>query len=703
MQKGFWTLIGLIALSGTSFSEASLWHAPGSSAPKATKRNVVFETHGYQRTDPYYWLKDRSNPEVLQHLEAENVFTEKNLSAKMEKTLFSEMKKRTDENEISLPQRLGTWDYFYRHFQGREHPLYYRKKRGSSKKPELLLDLNAIARKTGFADCPHPAVSPNGRFLAYACDLEGEQTFTIKVKNLLTGQVFPFEIEDTGSTVIWAADSQTLFFTSQDEVTLRSNQVHRFHLFESKKSEVIYSEDDASFSLSLRQSANHKFIFVDCISTTTRSAFYLSSRRPTDPLVEFQPRIAGLEYQVFDGDTEFFILTNWKATNNRIMRTPAGQTSIRHWQEFIPYNSSVYTTDLVVLRDFVITDVYDNGLHSFEATDRQNPRRHWTIRPTNPLAYLSMSDDQSYTARTLHFTEESLTDPSQLTIYDLRSQKVKERKTKKVPHFDSSRYQSFREWAKARDGAQVPLTVLKQRTQKLDGTAPTLLVGYGAYGTIDELRFGPEIFSLVDRGFVVVYAHIRGGGLLGRDWHNQGRKHFKINTFHDFIDSTEHLIAARIADPKRIFAHGMSAGGLLIGGIVNMRPELYRAVIAEVPFVDVLTTMLDDSIPLTTSEYDEWGNPNLKTDYEDMAVYSPYDNIKSQGYPNLLVIAGWNDGQVPYWEPAKFVAKLRDHNTRNSTVLLKTHMQAGHEGPSGRYGAMKNLASYYSFLLQNAF
>lgn len=691
MQKGF-ALIILILVGMTA----------SASAPKGIRRDTIHEIHGEKRIDPYYWYKERENPEVIKHLEAENAFTDSALSAKLQKTLFNEMRKRQSDSEVSVPYRLGSYQYFHRYPRGKEHPIYYRRKLGSKKPPQVLIDVNEIVKKTGHADCREPRVSPNGNFMAYACDLRGQQTFTIRFRNLLTNTDLSAVIENADPAMAWATDNQTVFATAQDEETLRSSKVLRLNIFDGGTPTVVYEEKDESFYLSLYQSISQKFIYVDCVSTKTRSVLYIPSNKPKAKFAEFQPRIKGLEYHVHDGKNEFFILTNWKAENFRIMRTALDKPDLSNWQDFAAYNPNLLTSDMIVLHDRVIADVYEGGLNFLTSIDRKDPRTQFAIRPSNPLSAISIDvHRQTYRAKALRFSQESLTEPGRLVTYDLTTHKTTSIPEEHVPNFDPSVYESQRDWATVRDGTRIPLTILKKKSQKFDGTSPALVIGYGAYGTIDELSFSHEVFSLIDRGFIVVHAHIRGGGLMGRQWYFQGRKEHKINTFYDFIDSTEYLIKAKIADPKRIFAMGSSAGGLLMGAITNMRPDLYRGIVADVPFVDVLTTMLDDSIPLTTGEYEEWGNPNIKSDYDLMAVYSPYDNIKAQNYPHILAIAGLNDGQVGYWEPAKWVSKLRDYNTSGSTIMLKTNMTAGHQGPSGRFGPMKDLSAVYAFLLQN--
>lgn len=680
--------------------------------PNAEKIPYIMEDHGYTRTDNYYWMRDdkRQDKKVIAYLNAENEY--KNSQFKkyepLQNRLFNELTNRLDKNESSAPYLWHDQWYYQRYQAGFEYPIFARKTdlNGSE---ELLLDVNARADGNEFYGLGEISISPNGQFLAFTEDTLSRRIYTIVIKDLSSNQYLQDQIEGIDGNIVWANDNRHLFYIAKDPQTLLGFQVFRHELGTKQTEDVlVFEEDDDTFYLDLNKTLDESFITLSHDSTITSEVSILDSNKPLSSFTPVIARKEGHEYTVEKAKETFYILTNWQAKNYRIMKVPANQAHNQAaWQEVVAHNANVLIEDYLVLEDYLVYQTRENGLN------------HIRVQPftTQPAFELSF-DDAAYVAsldinsqqgsHKLRIAYSSPNTPESIYEYDLSSKNdqslIDTRKLLKQENilgdFKPSAYQTERVFITARDGAQVPVTlVYRKDTFNKDGTNPLYQYGYGSYGYTIEPHFRSSIISLLDRGVVYATAHVRGSDMLGRSWYDDGRMLNKQNSFNDFIDVTQALTERGYADKDKVVASGGSAGGLLMGAIINQAPEQYYAVASHVPFVDVVTTMLDESIPLTTNEYDEWGNPSNKTYYEYMLNYSPYDQIKAQNYPNLLVTTGLHDSQVQYFEPAKWVAKLREFKTDDNLLLFETDMEAGHGGKSGRYRRYQDTAKEYAFFL----
>ena len=667
-------------------------------APIAAQKDYKMEKHGDVRVDEYFWLKDRKNPEVIKYLNAENTYMNITLkkTEKLQKTLFNEMKSRIKEDDSTYPLKDGPYLYYTRFEKGRQYPIYARKKEMTSKE-EILFNINSLAQGKSFFNASY-AMSPDQQIAALAFDTTGRRFYNIKFKNFKTGKFLKDEIKAVTGNVAWAADNRTLFYVKQDPETLRWFQVFRYNL-DSHKTELVYEEKQDTFETSVSSSLAEKHIFINNTSTLSSEVRIIPAEFPaTEPVLLFA-REKNHEFSVTEDDKYFYILTNKDAKDFKILRTPFTKPSLADAEEWLPHRTGTHIDSLIVFKDYVTLSSRENGLTQIEVIDKKN----------KTLAKLGFEDsafsvelgaNAEYAADSVRYVYNSLRSPPSVFDYGFTTKLSTLRKTKEVPTYKAENYRSERIFATARDGRKVPISVLMRKDTKLDGNSALLIYGYGSYGSTSDPWFNPTVFSLIDRGYVFAIAHIRGGGEMGRYWTDEGRILNKKNTFFDFIDCTEFLIAQKYAHPKKVFAMGGSAGGLLMGAIANYRADLYKGIIAQVPFVDVVTTMLDDTIPLTTAEYDEWGNPNEKKYYDYIKSYSPYDNVTKQAYPNILITTGLHDSQVQYWEPAKWTARLRSKNTADSFIFLKTDMQAGHGGKTGRFDQLKDDALEYAFILE---
>lgn len=666
--------------------------------PQANKKPQLLEKHGIQRLDNYFWLKERNNPEVLDYLKKENAYTEDALSEakNLEEKIYSELKSRVVENESSAPYIKGQYRYSSRYEAGKQYPLYERENLSTLQK-ELLLDINKEAHGSEFYEHRGPNLSHDQTLMAYAFDNIGRRFYTIAIKDLKSNILLPVRIENTTGNIAWSKDNNYFFYIKQHPETLRAYQVYRFDI-KKNQSTLIYEERDETFSVFLYENLAKNYVFFITASTLTSEVHFLKSDKPLSPFKVFAKRKNGHEYTVYDGGDRFFIKSNNQALNFKILETSLEHFEEKNWKEIIPHNSDILIENIIPFKNFIAIFEKNEGLDKIRILNRSNYSQKYLLFKDS--TYTVDSGVQSdYDKNIFRYVFESMRQPEQTFDYHADTGKIDLVKERKIPGFDPEKYISERIWITARDGKKIPVSMLNKKDQ---GTKqPLLIYAYGSYGASMTPWFSQTIFSLVDRGFVFCIAHVRGGSELGRKWYDEGRTHHKLNTFYDFIDVTEHLSKQKSVDAKNIFAMGGSAGGLLMGSIVNMRPELYKGLVAQVPFVDILTTMLDESIPLTTSEYDEWGNPNNKKDFEYMAQYSPYDNIQSKKYPHILVTTGLHDSQVQYWEPAKWVAKLRDYNLSNSLILLKTDLDSGHGGATGRYEQLKEKAFEYSFIVSS--
>jgi oligopeptidase B len=662
------------------------------------------EKYGDVRIDDYYWLNDRENPEVIDYLKKENDYYKKMTAhtKPLQEELFKEMKARIKEDDSSVPYFYNGYYYITRYETGKDYPIYSRRKGSLSAKEEILFDCNEMAKEHTYFHMGGLSISPDNTHAAFGIDIVGRRIYTIQVKNLATDELLFDKIENTTGNSVWANDNQTIFYTRQDKVTLRSDKVYRHKSgSDPKKDVMVYDEKDDTFGVEVSKTKSRKYIIIESGSTLTTEYRFLAADNPEGDFKVFQKRVRGLEYSVSHYGNHFYIRTNAdKAENFKLMQTSENATEKSHWTALIPHRKDVLLEDVEIFKDYLVVEERSNGLTKIQ------------IRPWNGEgAYYLPFESETYTAYTttnvdfntdvLRYSYQSMATPSSVIDFNMKTQHKEILKEQQVlgGKFDKNNYTEERLWAAAADGTKIPISVVYKKGMQKNGNNPVLLYAYGSYGASMDPYFSSTRLSLLDRGFVYAIAHIRGGEELGRHWYEDGKLLKKKNTFTDFIDCSKFLIREKYTSAEHLYAEGGSAGGLLMGAIVNMAPELYHGVIAQVPFVDVVTTMLDDSIPLTTGEYDEWGNPNEKEYYDYMKSYSPYDNVTAKEYPNMYVSTGLHDSQVQYWEPAKWVAKLRALKTDKNMLFLDTNMDAGHGGASGRFEALKELAKEFSFLL----
>jgi oligopeptidase B len=677
-------------------------HAP----PRAVRRRHLVQAPGGVREDPYYWLRDdaRSNAEVLAHLRAENAYTDAVLApvSLLRDALYAEMVSRLKQDDASVPVRHR--DYWYQsHYEpGREYPIYTRSRDvagHAAGDAEVLLDCNQLAAGHAFFQLGGYEVSPDNRLLAYTFDTVGRRQYRLRVLDLATGELLPDEIENVEPGAAWSDDNR-LLYVEKDPVTLLGVRV-RVHVLrsDSRNDILLYEESDESFDLVVERSKSERFLYIGAESTTSSEWRYAHAAAATLDFKVFLPRSPEHEYEIEHCDDAFIVRTNWQAENFRIMSVRIGEEHDRtRWRDLVAHDATTFIHDFELFSDFLAVSERSGGLRKIRVRSWSGESYH--LAADDPAYTMHLGANPEMATSTLRYAYTSLTTPTTTYAHDTRSREDTLLKREPVVgDFDSKRYQSEFVWVSARDGERVPVSIVYRKDVDRDGRAPLFLYGYGSYGICIDPSFSSARLALLDRGFVYAIAHVRGGQELGRRWYNAGRLLNKWNTFHDFIDVTDYLVAHGYGDRERIFASGGSAGGLLMGVILNTAPEKYAGVVANVPFVDCVTTMLDETIPLTTLEYDEWGNPNELRFYTYMLSYSPYDNIKPQAYPPMLVTTGYWDSQVQYFEPAKWVAKLRDYNTDANSMLLHTNLEAGHGGKSGRYEHLREIAREYAFVI----
>ena len=675
-------------------------------APIAIKKPQLLEIHGHQRQDPYYWMNDRENQEVIDYLNAENAYRTEVMkpTEELQNQLFEEMKGRIKEQDESVPYYKSGYFWYTRYEKGSEYPIFCRKLGSLEALEEIILDVNTLAIGKSYFQVAQAATSTNQKILAFAADEVGRRIYTIHFKNLETREILKDQIPDVTGNFVWAADQASIFYSKQDPETLRSFQIYK-HLLGSPSStdQLIYEELDEEFSCVVHKTKSEKFILIHSESTISSEIRFVPADQPSAPLQMLQARIPHLEYAADHFGDYFYIRTNDRAQNFKLVKAPLANPSKENWIEVIPHRPETLFEDFDLFSKFLVTQERSNGLTQIHI----QPWEAEGEAEGHSLAF----EDETYTAyvgtnpefdtNLLRFVYNSLVSPSSVYDYDMVTrQKTLLKQQEVVGGHVPSDYHSERIWAKAADGVLVPISLVYQKsTFSKSGKNPVLLYAYGSYGYSMDAYFSSNRLSLLQRGFVFAIAHIRGGEDLGRAWYEDGKLLKKKNTFTDFIACAEHLVQQEYTSPAHLYAMGGSAGGLLMGAVINMRPDIFNGVIANVPFVDVVTTMLDESIPLTTGEFQEWGNPKEKEFYEYMLSYSPYDNVMAQNYPHLLVTSGLHDSQVQYWEPTKWVAKLRDQKTDPHTLLLFTNMEAGHGGASGRFNPLKEIALEYAFLL----
>ncbi|SHJ68209.1 S9 family peptidase [Pseudozobellia thermophila] len=673
-------------------------------APVAKKVEHKLEKHGDIRIDPYYWMKDRENKEVITYLEAENDYYSKcsEHTKDFQERLFAEMKGRIKEDDESVPYKENGYWYITRYEKGKEYPIYSRKKETLDAEEEIMFDGNEMAQGHDYFNIGGIAISPDNKLAAFGVDTVSRRQYTIRIKNLETGEIYPEKIENTTGGSVWANDNKTLFYTQKDPVTLRSDKIYKHKLgTDAKDDELVFHEKDETFGTFVYKSKSKKYIIIGSYSTLTSEYQTLLSDQPDGNLKMFSPRKRGVEYNISHYGDHWYVLTNRDgATNFKLMRAEEGNTSYDNWKEFIPHRENVLLEDIDIFKDFYVVSERENGLNKIKI-HRWDGSESYYLPFESETYTANVSRNPDFDTEILRFSYNSMATPNSVIDFNMRTRKKEVKKEQEVlgGTFDKNNYIEKRIWATARDGAKIPMSLVYHKDTRLTTDTPVLQYAYGSYGYTVDPYFSTVRLSLLDRGFVYVIAHIRGGEYLGRKWYEEGKLLKKKNTFTDFIDCSKFLIAQGYTSADHLYAMGGSAGGLLMGAVVNMAPELYKGVIAAVPFVDVVTTMLDDSIPLTTGEYDEWGNPNDKQYYEYMKSYSPYDQVREQAYPNMLVTTGFHDSQVQYFEPAKWVAKLREMKTDSNLLLFDINMDAGHGGASGRFEALREVAKEYAFLL----
>jgi oligopeptidase B len=667
--------------------------------PVAKKVPKVTELHGYTLTDDYFWLRDKGSKDVTAYLEAENAYTTVVMqpTKALESALYTEMLGRIKQTDLSVPYRLGDYLYYSRTEEGKQYPYMCRTKGGASGAEEVLLDLNAMAEGLKFLSLGSFRVSDDGHWLAYSTDTTGYRQYTLQLKDLRSGQLATEKIERVGS-VVWATDNKTLFYTTEDPVSKRSDKVWR-HVLGASSSELIFEEKDELFDVSASRSLDKKVIFVASHAKTSREFRYLPADRPTSPLKVIVAREPGHEYGVDHYKGDLYITTNKGAKNFKVVKAPLADPSVKNWTTFIEHKPSLKIEGVTFFAEHFVVSEREGGLNYLRVVEFKTGRSHRVTTDETDYA-LGLSNNPEFETATLRFAYQSMVTPSSVYDYDMNTrQRVLLKRQEVLGGYDPQGYETQRIWSVSRDGTKVPISLMYRKGTRFDGTSPMLLYAYGSYGISQAPTFSSSRLSLVDRGAIYAVAYIRGGGELGEEWREQGRMMQKMNTFTDFIDCADHLVKNKYTASDRLVIQGGSAGGLLMGAVVNMRPDLFKAAVAQVPFVDVINTMLDASLPLTTSEYIEWGNPNNKAEFEYMLKYSPYENVKAQHYPAMLVRVSVNDSQVPYWEGAKLVAKLRVTKTDSNPLLLQTNMGAGHGGASGRYDALRETAFTFAFIL----
>jgi oligopeptidase B len=696
----FWTAKPLVVLFWLALATTASAQEPPVVRPEARR----LEIHGDVRIDEYYWLRERENPEVIAYLEAENAYTDA-MTAHLEglrDSLFEEIKGRIKQDDSTVPFRHGEW-YYYRRFEdGKQYPVYARKQGSLEAPEEILVDANELAEGHDFLSLFADAVSPDHRILAFAADTVGRRFYDVRFKDLETGELLPDRIPAVTGNLAWANDNHTVFYSRQDSLTLRWHQVWRHRLGTDDSADVlVYEEPDDTFNTWVFRTKSERYVIIASAQTLASEYRYLDADRPEDRPTVFLARERDHEYDIDHLGDHFYIRTNDGARNFRLMRTPVTETSRERWEEVIPHRDDVLVQGFELFRDYLVVTEREGGLVRLRVRPWADPGAEHYLEFGEPAYQAYVENNREIDSGVLRYGYTSLTTPNSVYDYDMITrEKTLLKRDEVLGGFDSRDYETERIQALARDGELIPISLV-YRTDRFtrDGSAPLLLYGYGSYGYSTDAAFDAPLISLLDRGFVYAIAHVRGGQELGRRWYEDGKLLKKKNTFTDFIDAAEHLMAEGYGDESRLYALGGSAGGLLMGAVVNMRPDLFHGVVAHVPWVDVVTTMLDDDIPLTTSEFDEWGDPNDPESYEYMLSYSPYDNVTAQSYPNLLVTTGLHDSQVQYWEPAKWVARMRARTTGNPVILLETNMEAGHGGASGRYDRYREISLDWAFLL----
>ena len=690
----------IFAIACNTTMELPLKSISPPSAKKIPSKLTKFES---VRVDNYFWLNNRDNPEVIDYLEKENDYYEKMTShtKSFQQKIFKEIKDKIKEDEESVPYFLNGYWYITKFEKEKNYPIYIRKKDTLKSKEQILFDCNVLAKGHEFFNLSNFKISTNNKFIAFSTDTVSRRLYTIKIKNLETGEILEESIDNSSGSFAWANDNKTLFYTNRDIKTLRNDKIYRHTIGESSnKDKLVFHEKDNTFYTSVSKSKSNKFIIISSYSTLTSEFQFLDASNPQEEFKLFNKRKRGLEYSVSHYGKDFYIITNTDNSKNyKLMKTPIFNTEYKNWKDVIKHRDDVMLEGIDIFKDYLVISERFNGLSRINIKKWDNSENYYLdFKSETFSSYTTTNID--FDTDILRYGFNSMTEPALVIDFNMKTKEKTIRKQQQVldSDFKKENYISERLWAHSSDGVKIPISIVYKKGLKKNGKNPLLLYGYGSYGNTIDPYFSISRLSLLDRGFVFAIAHVRGSEYLGREWYENGKLFNKENTFKDFISSTKYLISEGYTNVKQSYAYGGSAGGLLMGAVINLAPELYNGVISAVPFVDVITTMLDESIPLTTGEYDEWGNPNDEKYFNYMLSYSPYDNVKKLNYPNLLVTSGLHDSQVQYWEPAKWVAKLRDLKSNNNLLFLDTNMDAGHGGASGRFEALKEVAKEYTFL-----
>ena len=671
--------------------------------PSAKKIPKELKRFDSKRVDNYFWLKNRDDSEVIEYLEKENDYFKKMTSntEDFQEIIYKEIKNKIKEDDQSVPYFLNGYWYLTKYQKNKNYPVYLRRKSDLNSTDQILFDCNLLAEGYEYFNLSNIKISPNNKFAAYSIDTLSRRLYTIRIKNLQTGEVLNDQIINTSGGFAWANDNKTLFYTNRDSDTLRNDKILRHEIgTKSKDDKIVFHEKDNTFYTSVSKSKSNKFIIISSHSTLTSEFQFLDANKPSDNFRLFNQRKRGLEYSINHYEKFFYIITNIdNAKNYKLMKTPIGGTEYENWINVIDHRKDVLIEGIDIFKNYLVISERANGLNRINVRKWDDSESYYLDFKSETFS-LYTTTNVDFDTNILRYGFNSLTQPPSIIDFNMSTKKKTIRKQQQVldDNFKNKNYTSERIWSQSEDGTKIPISLVYKKGLIKNNKNPLLLYGYGSYGNTIDPYFSVSRLSLLDRGFVFAIAHVRGSEYMGREWYDEGKLLKKTNTFKDFISCTKHLISEGYTNTDQTYAYGGSAGGLLMGSVINMEPELYNGVIAAVPFVDVLTTMLDETIPLTTGEYDEWGNPNNEEFYNYILSYSPYDNVKKMKYPNLLVTTGLYDSQVQYWEPAKWVAKLRELKVGENLLLLKTNMDSGHGGASGRFDALKEVAREYVFL-----
>lgn len=672
--------------------------------PKAKKTDKILEIHGDRRVDPYFWMNERENAEVLKYLEEENAYCDFVMedTQDLQNELFEEMKARYKKDDESLPYFFNEYWYIVKYEDGKEYPIFCRKHQTLENPEEIILDVNVLAEGEQFFEVGSVAVSPNNELATFSSDNVGRRIYNIQFKNLKTGEILADQIPNTTGKAVWANDNQHIFYIRKDK-NLRAFQVYRHKIgTDSNEDVLVFHEKDDAFDVNIFKTKSLEYIFIASSSTISDEHRFIPAADVFAEWKVIQPRTDDLEYSVEHFEDEFYIITNADgATNFKLVKTKVENCGIENWEDVIPHRENILLEGFEIFKNYLVLEERNQGLLQIKIIENHTGESYY-IPFSDPTYTAYIGLNLEFDTEKLRYGYTSMTKPSATLEFDMKEKTSKILKQQDVlgGKFLQENYISERIWAPARDGKKIPVSLVYHKNTAKSAETPLLLYGYGSYGHTVDASFSNVRLSLLDRGFIYAIAHIRGGEYLGREWYEDGKMLFKKNTFFDFIDAAKYLVSENYTSPKHLYAMGGSAGGLLMGAVINFEPELFNGIVAQVPFVDVVTTMLDDTIPLTTGEYDEWGNPNKKKYYDYMKSYSPYDNIEQKKYPNILITTGLQDSQVQYWEPAKWTAKLRDLKTDSNILIFKTDMSSGHGGASGRFESLKEDALEYAFLLK---